>query len=319
MSKLIILQGPPACGKSTWVKEYLGSITAEDRAQVVVVSRDEIRKSTGTYWVPSREDYITELEDAAMHNAFHHGLTVINDATNLNPKTVAHLKDIAAQHDVEVVFVPLYIPFKEAVARDKKRGEEGGLEVTEKVIKGFYQRYFPERLTDELYNDHRVLEPVQQMKEDAIICDLDGTVALHTSGRNPFDYERCGEDTPCWPMVHTLRRLADGGTNIIFVSGRKDVGGCREKTRGWLNLNVMGTRPFDLILREPGDNRHGDIFKKEVYETQIKGKYNIIHVFEDSTKCVKMYRELGLQCSQVYDFNMDLDNDYGKKNLQTEA
>ena len=319
MSKLIILQGPPACGKSTWTKNYLDSLSEEDRAQVVIVSRDAIRKSTGTYWVPSREDYITDREDAAMHDAFKYGLSVINDATNLNPKTVAHLKDIAAQYGAEVEFVPLYIPFKEAVARDKKRGEEGGIEVTEKVIKGFYQRYFPERLADELYNDHRVLEPIQQMKADAVICDLDGTVALHTSGRNPFDYERCTSDTSCWPMVHTLRRLYDGGASIIFVSGRKDIGKCREKTRRWLNLNVMGSRPYYLILREPKDNRPAEVFKKEVYENQIKGKYNIIHVFEDSTKCVKMYRELGLQCSQVYDFNMELDNDYGEKNLQTEA
>ena len=39
MSKIIVLQGPPACGKSTWAKEYV-----KDKKDWVIVSRDEIRE-----------------------------------------------------------------------------------------------------------------------------------------------------------------------------------------------------------------------------------------------------------------------------------
>ena len=311
--KLIILQGPPACGKSTWVKNYLESLSKEEREKTVVVSRDEIRKSTGTYWVPSREDYITELEDAAMRNAFKHDLTVINDATNLNPKTLTHLREIATECGAQTEYVPLYVPFKEAVERDRKRGEQGGLEVTKNVIKGFYQRYFPDRLADELYVDHRYVLPMKYPRESVVICDLDGTVAIHKSGRSPFDYERVGEDTPLEPMVDTLRRLADGGAKIAFVTGREKVGNCEEKTKSWIVSHVMGTRPFELYMREKHDHRHGYEVKQELAMELIK-KYNIINIFEDDPRCVKMYRDMGLQCSQAYDFDVELDCAYfGKK------
>ena len=49
MSKLIILQGPPASGKTTYCNEYLSELSSEERKNVVIVSRDTIRQSTGTY------------------------------------------------------------------------------------------------------------------------------------------------------------------------------------------------------------------------------------------------------------------------------
>lgn len=307
--KLTILQGPPAAGKSTWVREYLSKLSEDERKKVVVVSRDAIRESTGTYWVPEREQYITRLEDTAMKAALLNGLDVINDATNLNPKTIEHLKDIAAQCGAEVDFVPLYVSFKTALERDKKRERSLG----RKVIEGFYKRYYKERFEYEEYTDKRHLRPLIQGNESAVICDLDGTVALHTSGRSPYDYDRCDEDTPCAPTVETLRRLADSGVRIIFVTGRED--SCEEKTRAWICNYVMDTRPYELFMRKTGDRRSGDVLKKEIYYKKVSPKYNVIHVFEDSTKCVKMYRELGLQCSQVYDFEMSLDNNYDENNL----
>lgn len=298
--KLTVLQGPPAAGKSTWVKEYLDKLSEDERKKVVVVSRDTICESTGTYWVPEREQYITTLENTAMKAALLNGLNVINDATNLNPKTIEHLKDIAAQCGATVEFVHLYVPYKIALDRDKRRERPVG----KKVITGFYQRYYKEKFEEEEYIDRRHLRPLVDGNESAVICDLDGTVALHKSGRSPYDYNRCDEDTPCMPMVETLKRLADGGVHIIFVTGRED--SCEEKTRAWICNHVMGTRPYELFMREVGDRRPGDILKEEIVYKKVSPKYNIIHVFEDSTKCVKMYRELGLQCSQVYDFEMKL-------------
>ena len=321
MSKLIILQGPPASGKTTWCNEYLSELSSEERKNVVIVSRDTIRQSTGTYWVPEREDYITVLEDTMIREALKRGFTVISDATNLNPKTIKHLEELAAEFSAEVEFKEFYVPFKVALERDKIRGEmasskdnvreaAGHLSVGRKVLEGFYMRYYKERFVKELYIDSREVEPMRTELPNAIICDLDGTVAIHRSGRSPFDYERVGEDEALKPMVLTLQALADGGTHIIFLSGREDVGGCRAKTNQWIIDNVMKDREFDLILRPAGDRRKGFIFKQEVYENQIKNSYNIINVFEDDPKCVKMWRGLHLQCSQAYDFDENLDCDY---------
>ena len=37
-----------------------------------------------------------------------------------------------------------------------------------------------------------------------------------------------------------------------------------------------------------------ELIKLENYNTYIKDKYNVISVFEDDDKCIKMYKELGL-------------------------
>ena len=321
MSKLIILQGPPASGKTTWCNEYLSKLSDEERKSVVIVSRDTIRQSTGTYWVPEREDYITTLENTMIQEALKRGFTVISDATNLNPRTIDRLKALAAEFDAEIEFKEFYIPFKVALERDRIRGEmasskdnvreaAGHLSVGRKVLEGYYMRYYKERYIKELYVDSREVDSMQKDLPNAIICDLDGTVAIHRSGRSPFDYERVGEDEALRPMVLTLQALHDGGVYIIFLSGREDTGNCRVKTNLWIINNVMEDREFELILRPKGDRRKGFIFKQEVYESQIKNSYNVINVFEDDPKCVRMWRGLHLQCSQAYDFDENLDCDY---------
>lgn len=69
--KIIILQGPPACGKSTKAKALLNQYGVD---KAVIVCRDSIREACGEYWVPSREDYITDLEYFTVKNALAHNL-----------------------------------------------------------------------------------------------------------------------------------------------------------------------------------------------------------------------------------------------------
>lgn len=45
MNELLVLQGIPASGKSTWAKEFIKG--KED--QWIIVNRDSIRESTGKY------------------------------------------------------------------------------------------------------------------------------------------------------------------------------------------------------------------------------------------------------------------------------
>lgn len=42
--KILVLQGPPASGKSTFAKEFV-----KDKPDWIIVSRDEIREGTGKY------------------------------------------------------------------------------------------------------------------------------------------------------------------------------------------------------------------------------------------------------------------------------
>lgn len=52
-------------------------------------------------------------------------------------------------------------------------------------------------------------------------------------------------------------------------------------------------------MRANNDFSHGDDYKRKVYNEHIKDNYNVYCVFEDSNKCVKMWRDEGLLTCQV--------------------
>ena len=132
MSKVIILQGCPAAGKSTWAREFV-----KGKKDWVIVNRDSIREGRGDYWIPEQEKFISELEVFHIRKALEYGLNVIIDATNLNPTTLAKWDAIAKEFSAEVEIKSFDIPLDEAIRRDSERSRSVG----EKVIRDFYNRY----------------------------------------------------------------------------------------------------------------------------------------------------------------------------------
>jgi hypothetical protein len=93
------------------------------------------------------------------------------------------------------------------------------------------------------------------------------------------------------------REFFNKGYSIIFVSGRED------KYR-WLTLNWFYTHniPYsELFMRPTDDKREDSVVKKEIYEKEIKGIYNVGVVFDDRNRVVEMWRDQGLTCLQVAD------------------
>ena len=82
MNKLLILQGIPASGKSTFAKEW----AKEDPIKRIVISRDSIRHMLGQYWVPTRECLVSEIELQSVISGLSRDYDVCIDATNLNLK-----------------------------------------------------------------------------------------------------------------------------------------------------------------------------------------------------------------------------------------
>ena len=52
-------------------------------------------------------------------------------------------------------------------------------------------------------------------------------------------------------------------------------------------------------MRPLNEYRSGEIVKKELWEKYVEPYYNTLCVFEDSNKCVDMWRDLGLLTCQV--------------------
>ena len=139
--------------------------------------------------------------------------------------------------------------------------------------------------------------------EKAVIVDIDGTLAncehrRHFILKMPKDWKSfhvgCGQDTVngwCRTIVLQFKRI---GYKILLVSGR--IAENRTVTMDWLYLNNI---PHDrLLMRKPNDFRDDQIVKREIYEDEIKGKYEVLFAVDDRKRIVEMWREVGLVCLQ---------------------
>lgn len=292
--KILVLQGVPASGKSTFAR----SLVLKDKSYVIV-SRDAIREARGDYWIPEHEDYISDIEEFEIRSAIKHNLNPIIDATNLNPKTIAKWKNLAEELNVNIEFKMFEIDFATALERDSKRERSVG----KKVLERFFRDYFPDQLKV-YYTDDRLKGPFylyNDEKEDCIIVDLDGTVCLH-DGRNPYDLTRVSEDIPNYPLVQFLKELICN-KHIIFLSGREETNQCRQDTINWLTENICSPDfgyKWELLMRDKNNFEPDEIIKERIFHKEIEPKYNVIAVFDDRDKVVKMWRSLGLLCNQVY-------------------
>lgn len=139
------------------------------------------------------------------------------------------------------------------------------------------------------------------MFKKAIIVDIDGTVAIRDPkvGRDPFDYTLVHTDLPNQDVINVLQSLWESGHKLIFVSAREDV--CFNETHRWLQEHCP---PFvKLIMRKSKDFRPDQEVKSEIYDKHIKFDYDVVGVFDDRDRVVKMWRELGLTCFQVAEGN----------------
>lgn len=133
------------------------------------------------------------------------------------------------------------------------------------------------------------------MKTKAIVCDIDGTLALF-GDRPKFDrdYENDTLNEPVATLIKNNRLPFE----LIFVSGRKEQ--FREVTKRWLcdHLNLAEST-LKLFMRRDGDFRKDWIVKQEIYNTVIKDSYDIVFVLDDRNQVVEMWRANGLACFQV--------------------
>lgn len=139
----------------------------------------------------------------------------------------------------------------------------------------------------------------------AIICDLDGTLIncdhrLHHIKKTPKDWDSFFSDEELKkdsinPYMRCMLESYLLHFRWIFITGRPEK--TREQTMKFLKNNLISL-PHQIFFRPEGDYRNDDILKKEIYDLFVKDKYNVLYVFEDRSRVVKMWRSLGLYCFQ---------------------
>lgn len=125
---LIICQGLPGSGKSTWSRSWV----EEFPKSRVRVNRDEIRHQLGPYWIPTREKLVTDIETNIILCGLRRGYNVVVDATNL--RGIQRFTDLVKKHCGELVTENIFVEVKsksfldvsleDCLLRDSLRTEE---------------------------------------------------------------------------------------------------------------------------------------------------------------------------------------------------
>lgn len=290
MSKTVILTRVlPGCGKTTWCKQ----LQSEHPGQYKHIAKDDLRAMLDDgKWSGSNEKLIIKARDMLINLALDAGKHALIDDTNLNPVHEQHIHELVKARGDATVEIKDFtvVPLDTCIERDLKRLNSVG----EKVIRTMYNEW---------------LRPAPPKIErdpalsGAVICDLDGTLAL-LNGRDPYDASTCEQDDLCLPVYETLLRfeewLPDTSSGlldryIILVSGRMDT--YRLQTEAWLKKHKV---PYSaLYMRPEGDTRKDVLVKQEIYQREIKGKYNVLFVLDDRQQVVNGWRALGLTVFQV--------------------
>lgn len=288
--KVIITIGLQASGKTTWAKEQVD----QGQGKIINICKDDLRAMIHNFKSSSgREDFILEIRDQIIYKSLEEGKTVIVSDTNLNPKHEQAIRDLVLRYNKAYNKNILFeikdfrnVPLNICIERDQKRSNSVGAKVIQRTY-WQYRNQFPQK---EIIQKDPTLN-------NAIICDLDGTLAI-LKDRTPFQFQKCESDLINESILDLLIKYKSTH-KIILLTGREDI--CKEHTIRWLKKYAV---PYDeLYMRKEKDYRKDYIVKKEIFEQNIKGKYNIDFILEDKEKVVKMWRELKLLCFQV-------DNDF---------
>lgn len=297
---IIFTVGVSGSGKSTWArKQYLKDPT------VRIVERDQIRftmkhllnydkdpswdtnKWNWKFWNWKLEDRVQELWKESIETLLKNDLveTIIVSDTNLNQtylqKNIDWLKELAP--DVKVRFRYFPIEFYDAVNNDRMRGNYSvGYSTIARQIESWNRMNLQEHQKDHGNNPN------------AIIVDIDGTLAINNSGRSFYDYSKVNLDTPREILKNIINGLFNDYT-ILIVSGRDEES--RESTIEWLINHEIWYH--HLFMRDHKDTRKDTIIKSEIYLNEILPSWSVKTVFDDRPSVCRMWRAFGLDVMQL--------------------
>lgn len=141
-----------------------------------------------------------------------------------------------------------------------------------------------------------------------VIFDLDGTLALIDKRRalaakdngkinwkTFFDPKNISLDEPNIPVIEMAKTLKAQGHSVVIFSGRDSIS--RTETMAW--LKQFGV-PFDVLkMRPEGSFTPDDVLKQDWLDQLFPNKSDILCIFDDRDKVVKMWRSNGIACFQV--------------------
>lgn len=277
MLTLTMCKWLPASWKSTRAKEVVKNHNWKYKR----VNKDDLRAmlDNGRH-SKSNEKYILWLRDYIITTTLLNWINVIVDDTNFNPIHEERLKELAISAWAKFIINEFNTPLNECIERDRNRENS----VWEKVIRNMRKQY----MCKTIEKDDDIWE--------CIICDIDWTLAIRWD-RGIYEEDKVWVDN-INQIVHDI--IAWESCYVFIVSWRHD--SCREETEKrlqdkWVVHNW-------LFMRKADDNREDSIIKREIYEQNFKGKYNIKYAIDDRLRVLEMRVEEGIYTINVNQWNI---------------
>lgn len=292
MSKLIILTGLQASGKTTWARER----QAKD-GNTIRVNYEELHTMLhgDAPWTRHREKMTRAAERLIVAKAIDPVETtqpraVIVDDPNLDPLEISAWQELARSLSVASEVVNFgFRTLHDCIERDAKRPAD------KRVGRGVIER------TALKYGKISL-----SAYDKVAIVDIDGTVA-NLDHRIPMlekkDYEaffaNAFLDGEYCTIVDAVVNLSMEGYKIIFLSGRPDRR-CGHATNEW--FNTMGIPVDHLFMRRDDDHAPDDQVKRKLLERLFDHglrKEAIKIVIDDRNSVCDVWRSLDLPLVQV--------------------
>lgn len=288
MKKIILLVGPPGCGKSTQAGFY-------ESMGYIRVSQDD----------QGKEGHLEVFKDALNKEQ-----SIVVDRMNFSvEQRKRYIPPVESGYIVECVV--LHQNRETCLERMQLRPKHPtitNMQQAGSALHTFFKNY-QKPTKEEGFHEVSFLYP--EVFGNCIIVDIDGTIAdlshrLHfikTEGKKK-DWKsflsNCEHDEPKEDVIRLIQSVKNGyhnhSVNVVLCSGRGDE--YRDKTQNWLQMHF--NRYNHLFMRERADYREDYIIKEIILDFEIMTRYNnIIVAFDDRDQVVKMWRSRDILCMQV--------------------
>jgi predicted kinase len=294
--QLLILIGPPGSGKSTFAK-YL--LRTEDNW--FRICRDDIRlmQFTQANLTAEEESKLTTITDGMIDTLLQKGSNVVVDATHTRKQFLDHYT-VKFGHLADISYKVFDLDHKTLKDRVEKRYDETGKYIPKSVLTDQIENFQRLKSSYDFTTKRRVeRKSIEDLQDNslpkAIICDLDGTLAI-IANRSPYDASECEKDLLNEAVAHIIMMSHQAGDKIILFSGRTD--DYKLQTERWLAKHNI---PYDILaMRVAKDMRKDSVVKLEMVEKYITGQYYIRFTLDDRNQVVDMWRQqCGFNCLQV--------------------
>ena len=294
--QILILVGAPGSGKSTFARYFMRT-----EENWIRLCRDDFRvmQFTSENLSNHEERLISEMIDNSIETLLSKKRNVLLDSTHCRREYIEHYIE-RFNSLADISFKLFDIDEKTLAKRCEQRFKKTGKLIPMNVLKKFVANFEVLKKDFDFSKRPKIAytQPIaiqDTILPKAIVCDLDGTLAL-MNNRDPYNATHCDEDDLNVPVANVLRIFYEKGYKILLVTGREER--FREPTIRFLEKHSIFFH--HLWMRKIKDFRKDAIIKRELFDTEIAGKYYIDFILDDRNQVVDMWRkELFLPCFQV--------------------